>query len=758
MKPEAKNIHQVLSMNAASFFIPPFQRAYAWGNQEIGRYYEDILKIIESELDGNEIDKREHFFGVLVFKKEGAGFGEKFIVVDGQQRLTTTLLLLIALRDSVQDEKFKTDIQTLYLTNANSTYAEKIKLKQVTSDWDAYRTLVNKDDNRISGKLTNGYEYFLSKLVDKTFPAMEYIKALHKINVACIFLDEKPYKGEDPQVIFETLNSLGKSLTFADLIRNYILLGMESDEQSDIYEKQWHPRIEGALGEKSSHFFRDYLQHKESKNFKDVSDNNTKELYAFFKKFAEREFKTNKTEFVDDICRYVPWYQWIIGINSGINVTNDKVFNNQLIELLRNIFQDIKADPFKPLALTLLEYHQSGINGKKLSDDQLIEALTVIRTYLIRRRVMKLSQGENKDIPKLCNKIRTDQSFINNAKSTLLNLLSSLTYQLRFPNDIEITKELMRIDFYNSLKSYSKLILGKIEEQLSKVSVDFRSTKISIEHIMPQSIGDSKNWKTEIGENWEEVHKDYLHNIGNLILTEFNSEMGNKPLEKKKDDLRKSNLSYRHDVINRSTWNKEDIEAHQSEMIVRFLDTFPLPPERQGAENWSTKSDESIYYDLFSPLEEDIAGIARGRRPKAILIDDEVYDVNSWKDLYLKFFRWLRDTRPNEWERLLNRPGDDFFGERPLFVTADVLASIVVSDPSRKKLYERLSDGVSYDSLEGKTTSNDEFVLTKQSAEYVIKRIGRAMNLAGIPEESVQIEFRQLRGTPSNALKLELFS
>jgi len=159
MKTENHSINDVLNKNATSFYIPPFQRAFAWGKPEIERYFSDILRIIDSELDGSQRDKLEHFFGTIVIKEETVGFASKSIVVDGQQRLTTTLLFLTALRDLETDEKNQNYITDNYLKNNSSTFQDKIKLKQVTKDWEAYRALVNKEEPT-QGIIYNAYLLF----------------------------------------------------------------------------------------------------------------------------------------------------------------------------------------------------------------------------------------------------------------------------------------------------------------------------------------------------------------------------------------------------------------------------------------------------------------------------------------------------------------------------------------------------------------------------------------------------------------------
>lgn len=401
MQTETHSIHDILAKNATSFFIPPFQRAYAWGKTEIERYFSDIIRIINSELDTTQSDKLEHFFGTLVIKEEKAGFVNKSIVVDGQQRLTTTLLFLIALRDNEPNQENKDFITGTYLTNNASSFQDKIKLKQVSKDWDAYRALITGTSAK-PGIVKNAYDIFTKLIANIKISRPEitlekYIVAIQRINVAIIFLDERPFKGEDPQIIFETLNSLGKPLTLSDLIRNYVLLNMDSAHQAIMYETIWYPHIELPLSGSTSDFFRDFLQYKKSTSIKAVSDNNTKELYANFKNFVEESYTTHKA-FIDDIVKYVKLYTWIMQEEIAETISSDKIKDSQIKELLRNIFHDIKTEAFKPFILGLLYYHQNKTTTVLLSDDNFIAILQIIRTYLIRRRVAKLTQGENRNI------------------------------------------------------------------------------------------------------------------------------------------------------------------------------------------------------------------------------------------------------------------------------------------------------------------------------------------------------------------------
>lgn len=730
MKTESHSINDVLAKNATSFFIPPFQRAYAWGKNEIERYFSDVLRIIDSELNTKQHDKLEHFFGTVVIKEEKAGFANKSVVVDGQQRLTTTLIFLIALRDLETDTANQEYINQNYLTNNTSSFQDKIKLKQVTKDWDSYRSLVNKEIPK-AGIIYNAYLLFTRLINEKkrsnpTIELNHYITAIQRMNVAVIFLDERPFKGEDPQIIFETLNSLGKPLTLSDLVRNYVLLNMDSTSQSDIYEKIWHPRIESVLLENTSEFFRDYLQFKVVGSIKAVSDNNTKEIYQLFKNFVESKFNSHK-DFINDIVRYAKWYKWITTDVVNDTISNDSIKNREIIELIRNIFHDIKSEAFKPFVLGLLEYHQSGVDGLKLNDDLLISILETIRTYLIRRRILGLTQGENKNIVLLCDKIEA----LVKRNTSMLDLLTTMFYRMRFPNDVEMKKDLESMNFYEGVKKYAKFILGKIEEHNTKVAVDFRNPKITIEHIMPQKLESS--WIEDLGENHNEIHKQYLHNIGNLILTEFNSEIGNKSFTIKKSKLNTSSLNYRLSVVSNDKWDEASMLNHQTNMITWLLATFSLPNSHQETSNWNTKVVEET---KFSPLDNDAGDIAEGNKPIEISIDNKKIKATTWQDVFIKFLHFIKENPNYDFDIIIDNQ-NDLFGKNDVILNWSSLSLLIENNIDLTSRYKSF-DGKLWDRIK---EINDDvlFIHINISASTCMSRIANIMNKFNMSENSVEI-------------------
>lgn len=731
MKTAPHSIDEILRKNT-SFFIPPFQRAYAWGKNEIERYFSDVIRIIRSELDPEQKDKLEHFFGTLVIKEETAGFDLRYIIVDGQQRLTTSLLFLIALRDSTDSEKQKVRINTNYLTNSGSEFPDKIKLKQVTKDWDSYRALI-KGEEAQPGIIKNAYETFKKLIEDKKIANPEitpenYIQAIRRMNVAVIFLDERPFKGEDPQIIFETLNSLGKLLTLSDLIRNYVLLNMNSKNQTLTYESIWYPKIEKPLGEDTSSFFRDFLQYKTSSSIKAISDNNTKEVYAEFKDFVEDSYLSHKT-FVDDLVQYVVPYTWIIREEVYDRISANDSNDKEIKELLRNIFHDIKTEAFKPFVTGLLFYYhyQDSVTKIPFADDALIDILKTIRTYLIRRRLLNLTQGENKSIVLLSDRMAD----LVQSKIDMPHLLSNLYYKMRFPNDDEICKVLEDANFYDDFKNYRKFILGKIEEHNTKVAVDFRNPKITIEHVMPQTL--SPIWEKSLGDNFENIHTKYIHNIGNLILTEFNSEIGNDSFDAKKKKLATSSLFYRLDVINAGSWGETEIKRHQEKMINWFLETFPIPDQCRHTSNWNTKFQEKMD---FSPLGNEAWAMAEGNKPSFIKLGDKEIKVSYWKDVYLEFLRFIKDSGSYDFQIVLDNQSE-LLGRGDAIIPWSVFEKKVELDGTMRGKYNTI-DGLPWDKVVN-LTAETLFFHVNFNTHALIDKVANVMNKFCIPEDYVNI-------------------
>jgi hypothetical protein len=276
--------------------------------------------------------------------------------------------------------------------------------------------------------------------------------------------------------------------------------------------------------------------------------------------------------------------------------------------------------------------------------------------------------------------------------------------------------------------------LGKIEEHNSKVSVPFRNEKISIEHIMPQNLND--DWKAELGDNSEEIHKKYLNNIGNLILTEFNSEIGNKSFYEKKEKLKTSNLYYRHDIINRDKWNQQSLEEHRENMIKWFLDTFPLPEEYENKSCWNSQITE---VDWFSPLDDDARDISEGNKPEEFWIFDKKYQVKTWQDVFLCFLKYINESSEEDFKNIIENQ-QELFGKDDAILKWRRLRDMIKEKSELSKRYKTL-DGKTWDKIKD-LNENTLFVHINMSANTCMTRIANIMNKFYINRDDVKIKLK----------------
>ena len=568
MIPSKQDLLQMLSNNDVTFYIPPFQRNYEWKNEQCEIFLEDIVKTAKTNISGQI---SEHFFGSVTFFQSEAVFGQptKLILIDGQQRITTTMLFFIAARDIITNEEIKTFIDQKYLKNNNvSGESEfKIKLKQVETDWDTYKKLVlgitlTNDDK--TAAVYRNYKFFYEKLRELTETKKLSIntlieKGLSKFSIVTIQLEPDKNKWENPQEIFESMNSLGKPLSLADLIRNYLLLGLSAEEQDKLYHNYWLI-IEKTLPDQVSNFIRDYMQCKDARPYPKATDNNHKALYAFFKDL----FKNKKSEeLLKDLVEYASIYACI--------ALYDVSTGNDNIDRLLNDIRTIGASTTYCFIMEILEYWKC----KKINDNDVIEILRVLNIYIMRRRLAELTAPENKSMP-LWIKHIPNLLFSNDKKKKFFEIISIQETSMRMPNDSELSKCIKTRDFFAFQQL--KFLFALAEEKWTKSFPNLTDRNLQIEHIMPQTL--NKEWIDMIGSDFKNVHSEYLHSIGNLTLIRHNQEMGNDRFEIKKEFYINNSglmISQKY-IVDQNTWNKESIE-HRTECLIEFIlkQLLPVP-------------------------------------------------------------------------------------------------------------------------------------------------------------------------------------
>jgi len=626
MRADPSNLLSSLSSKDVTFFIPPYQRNYEWSTSTCKVFLTDIQKVAKHNSAGT---RAEHFFGSVVYVIEEAGFGvpSRYILTDGQQRITTSMLFLMALRDTISDHHLKETIQKNYLENERSGEQTdyKIKLKQVETDWEAYKLLAIGEavpqELRNSAVFQN-YEFFKRSLdsipEDERRGLLE--NGLAKFSIIAIQLEPDQNPWENPQEIFESMNSLGKPLSLADLVRNYLLMGKSSETQTQLYNRYWlglERRLPGRLSE----FIRDWMQADQHKSFKVAREYNYKELYGAFKDIVRG--RSTEDLFQDFVAFSLPYAQ-------------ASLLEKTSVRSLDQILTDLHVIGVKPaysyIAEALRAYHAGTISLESIES-----VLKGIRTYLLRRRILRITQGENKFFPVLGTRLPELHDSENPAE-IVFDQLSSMNYALRLPNDKELATQLQSMNFYNlgESRNYPRLLLSMIEEHLTKSRPQWDDENLQLEHILPQTLNDA--WRQELGENAEQIHQELVHTPGNITLIRHNQELGNKPFDAKKLTYAgKSGLQVTQNYITDcEKWDANAIRRrgkYLSKIILGKI--LPLPAHRKLASNWAQESDKSSQFDIREVLNQLIGEtiyFAEDPKISAVVVSDTKvqYEGSEW--------------------------------------------------------------------------------------------------------------------------------
>ena len=620
MIPNEGKLLDLLKNKDVTFYIPPYQRNYEWDKEHCEVFFNDIVKTAQQNLTGEET---EHFFGsVTYFRDDNTAFGQpdKLVLIDGQQRITTTMLFLVAVRDLSEDEKIKEFIDSRYLKNENVTDDTefKVKLKQVETDWKAYCDVVlNRPIGEAERKsvVYQNYQLFKRFLTENSSGCsmMELVEqGISKFSVITIELKPKTNKWENPQEIFESMNSLGKPLTLADLVRNYLLLGLSASEQEDMYNAHWlnmEKRIDNL-----SDFIRDYMQLKGRQPYNKATDHNSKILYSDFKELFQ---ETDAKELLSEMDTFSEYYAYItMEASCGINEIDQKIADLRMIEVTA-------CYPF------LIGAFHSWKNGR-ISDDDLKTVLDVLFIYFMRRRIIGLTQSENKAFPRLCRKL-SDLEKSDDKRGRMLEMLAAQESRLRIPNNLEMEREMKAMDFYNFRRS--KFLLSLVEEKITKSRPDQDDSKLQKEHIMPQTLDDK--WRKALGENADEIHQEFVHTIGNITLIRHNQELGKKPFsEKKVIYINKTGLQIAKTMItDKDNWDKTAIED-RAEWIINYIlkEVIPLPKEMERTNNFTSDKKRGISFIELQLIGEEIDYVKDKTYKAKVVSDTEVeFEGKKWK-------------------------------------------------------------------------------------------------------------------------------
>lgn len=522
MKATEANLLKFLR-KSPQFVIPIYQRNYSWTEAQCRQLWADLMRA------GRDDKVKAHFIGSIVYVERGLSTvttEEALLVIDGQQRLTTSTLLIAALA-----EHFKTHnvaelldafsfkkLRNYYLLNPDEDGDRHYKLILSETDKDTLLALLQDTPMpaQSSTRITENYALFQSLIEEHQQELESICQGLAKLVIVDVALDRSQ---DNPQLIFESMNSTGLELSQADLIRNYILMGLEPKLQTELYNTYWRP-MEKAFGQAAyvvhfDAFMRHYLTTKTGEI------PNVREVYLAFKAFAQKQpdTHTRTRDLVADIHAYALYY-CAMALGTETDAGLKQAFHD---------LRELKVDVAYPFLLDVYHDYQQG----RLGSDEALQIVRLVESYVFRRAICAIPTNSlNKTFAGLSRTLKKDR-YLESVQAALLLLPS---YR-RFPKDEEFQREIKLRDLYNfRSRSYW---LRRLENHGRKERVVVED--YTIEHILPQNEDLSPEWQQELGPDWQRIQEEWLHTLGNLTLTGYNSEYSDRPFAYKRDQVTDKN-------------------------------------------------------------------------------------------------------------------------------------------------------------------------------------------------------------------------
>ena len=544
--------------NSSQFIIPIYQRTYSWEPEHCRQLWDDVIRA------GKSNTSSVLFIGSIVYVADGlssVSLQAPLLVIDGQQRLTTITLLLEALQRSLGAhepiEGFSAEkIKSRYLTRHLEKGDKFFKLLLSQTDDETIKAIVQERElpAEPSLRILENFKFFLSEIESLQGDYAALCRGISKLAIVDIALN----RGEDnPQLIFESMNSTGKALSQADLIRNYILMGLQPELQTKLYEAYWRPMElefgQAAYGEEFDAFMRHYLTIK----FAEIP--RIDQIYDNFKFYAIKEEVSNAgvEELVKDLRQFAQYY-------CAMSLGKEK--EPELKRAFQDL-KDLKVDVAYPFLLEVYGDYKSD----QISKSEFVEIVRMVESYAFRRAVVQIpANSMNKTFARFSLSINRD-NYLESVKA----IFSSLKSYRRFPSDEEFERDLKIRDLYNfrrgaywlrKLENFNRKELPVLEEY-------------SIEHILPQNEELNTWWQKALGENWVEVQSRLLHSIGNLTLTRYNSEFSDRSFPEKRDfpdgGFKNSPLALNQGLGELDTWNESTISARADILVKKALKVWP---------------------------------------------------------------------------------------------------------------------------------------------------------------------------------------
>ena len=578
MKASETSVLKLLK-NSSQFVVPVYQRTYSWTEEQCQQLWDDITRT------GSNENISAHFVGSIVYVEDGLSTvtdQSPLLVIDGQQRLTTLMLLLEALAVSSESESGDADfssekIRNYYLTNNLESGDRFFKLLLTETDRETLKALMKQKSipENHSVKIDENFKFFSDKLSNVDLEIVW--NGISKLVVVEVALDRK---NDNPQLIFESMNSTGRELSQADLIRNYVLMGLAPNDQDELYKYYWRP-MELEFGQENydnhfDEFVRYFLIVKTGEQPR-LGD-----LYESFKKYVRIKGFTyeNIKETVGELKRFSTFF-----CNISFGIESDSALD----AAFRDIVQGLRSTVSFPLLLSAYDDFDSGV----LSKADFLRIVRLVESYIFRRSVCDIQTNSmNKTFVEFIKHVDKDRYL----ESVMANFYNLTTYR-RFPRNDEFLRCLKICDLYNT---YSRSYWLRKLENFGKKE-EAKIGEYTIEHIMPQNPNLSEKWKLDLGENWKHVHETYLHTLGNLTLTGYNSEYSDKPFHEKRDmegGFKHSPLTVNEGLGRIDLWNEESIQARAQKLAMRALEVWSFMEIDASTAQGYKKASKAANYSL----------------------------------------------------------------------------------------------------------------------------------------------------------------
>lgn len=615
------------------YIIPVYQRKYDWKLENCRQLYSDLKKIV---LEG----RSSHFFGSIVSSVVPVGSRLEYHIIDGQQRLTTVTLLLLAMRNLIAQQKLVSQsgrldeqIAQRFLISPWAAAEDQIKLRPVKGDREALARLFGaEEDFDPASNLTHNYRFFCDMLLKESISIDELYAGIGKLEIISITLDHD----DNAQLIFESLNSTGLALEEGDKIRNYILMGLNPGEQNSYYDTYW-TKIEKCTGNDVSSFVRDYLSIREQ-----VTPT-INAVYHAFKVYADGIRQPIAT-LLDDLLRYARLFEKLRTCKSGLG---EKRLDDCLYRMSR-----LDIGVTRPFLMEVLRLNQDG----KLSSQDVLTVFLTTENYLFRRNICEVPTNALNKIFLMLNKeiLRYDGTTENYVEKFVYALLSKRESG-RFPDDEEFSTALAAKQVYLMRGKYKAYLFERLENhgtiETKDVYTHLDNKVYTIEHIMPQHL--TPAWTRALGPNSAEIHSTWLHRLANLTLSGYNPNLSNKTFAEKRDaaegGYKASGLKMNQRIAQKETWGLAELEERNRELVVLALKIWPFP---QSGFVPATKD-----FDFCTLDDEDID--LTGRSIAKYSLQNVEQPVSSWSSMFEQVVKFLHEKDKSVLFELVHAPDED---------------------------------------------------------------------------------------------------